>query len=55
MQRILNDPDNLVNEMVDGFKLAHPDIIASTSNPRVLRYKNAPVEGKVVQDINRLL
>lgn len=47
MQRIINDPDNLVNEMVEGFKLAHPDIIASTSNPRVLKFLNAPVPGKV--------
>lgn len=47
MQRIINDPDNLVNEMVEGFKLAHNDIVASTSNPRVLKYINAPVPGKV--------
>ncbi len=47
MQRIVNNPDDLVNEMVEGFKLAHPDIIASTPNPRVLKYKNAPVAGKV--------
>jgi dihydroxyacetone kinase-like protein len=47
MQRIINDPDNLVNEMVDGFKLVHNDIVAPTSNPRVLRYINTPVPGKV--------
>jgi dihydroxyacetone kinase-like protein len=47
MQRIINNPDDLVNEMVEGFKLAHPDIIGSTSNPRVLKYLKAPVEGKV--------
>ena len=47
MQRIINDPDNLVNEMVDGFKLAHNDIVAPTSNPRVLKYINTPVPGKV--------
>ena len=47
MQRIINNPDNLVNEMVEGFKLAHNDIVASTSNPRVLKYVNAPVPGKV--------
>ena len=47
MQRIVNNPDDLVNEMVEGFKLAHPDIIASTHNPRVLKYKNAPIAGKV--------
>lgn len=47
MQRIINDPDNLVNEMVEGFKLAHNDIVASTSNPRVLKYINTPIPGKV--------
>ena len=47
MQRIVNDPDNLVNEMVDGFKLVHNDIVESTANPRVLKYVNAPVPGKV--------
>ena len=47
MQRIINDPDNLVNEMVDGFKLVHNDIVAPTSNPRVLKYINTPVPGKV--------
>lgn len=47
MQRIINNPDNLVNEMVEGFKLANPDIIGSTSNPRVLKYVKAPVAGKV--------
>lgn len=47
MQRIINNPDNLVNEMVEGFKLAHPDIIGSTGNPRVLKYLKAPVAGKV--------
>lgn len=47
MQRIINNPDNLVNEMVEGFRLAHPDIIDSTSNPRVLKFLDAPVSGKV--------
>lgn len=47
MQRIINDPDNLVNEMVEGFTSAHNDIVAATSNPRVLKYANTPVPGKV--------
>ena len=47
MQRIINDPDNLVDEMVEGFKLTHDDIVAPTGNPRVLKYINAPVPGKV--------
>ena len=47
MQRIYNDPDNIVNEMVEGFLKAHPDIISPTPNPRVLKYAKAPVLNKV--------
>jgi dihydroxyacetone kinase-like protein len=47
MQRIINDPDHLVDEMVEGFRLTHNDIVAPTGNPRVLKYINAPVAGKV--------
>ncbi len=47
MQRIINDPDNLVNEMVEGFVSTHTDIVCTTSNPRVLKYVNTPVPGKV--------
>ena len=37
MQRILNDPDNIVDEMLNGFVKAHPDIVCRTANPRVLK------------------
>ncbi len=47
MQRIFNDPNNLVTEMVEGFVAAHPRLIARTENARVLKYAAAPVEGKV--------
>ena len=47
MQRIVNNPDLVVNEMVEGFLISHHDIVAPTSNPRVIKYKNAPVKGKV--------
>lgn len=47
MQRIINNPDLVVEDMLKGFVKAHPDIIAATDNPRVLKYRNAPVEGKV--------
>src|SRR5512133_3874207 len=47
MQRFINDPDNLVDEMISGFKLAHSDIVSGTTNKRVLKFKDAPVEGKV--------
>ncbi len=42
MQRILNDPDNIVDEMLEGFLDAHADIVERTGNPRVLKAKNIP-------------
>lgn len=46
MQRILNDPDNIVDEMLQGFLKTHSDFIEGTENPRVVKAKNIP-EGKV--------
>ena len=37
MQRILNDPDNIVDEMLRGFLSAHRDIVHATDNPRVIQ------------------
>ena len=42
MQRILNDPDNIVDEMLQGFFKAHCDLVERTSNPRVVKAKNIP-------------
>ena len=39
MQRILNDPDNIVDEMLKGFLKVHADIVEKTDNPRVVRSK----------------
>jgi len=47
MQRFLNNPDDVVDEMLRGFLKCHPDIVAETTNPRVLKYVHAPVQGKV--------
>lgn len=47
MQKIINDPGNVVDEMLQGFVKAHPELIAVTGNERVLKYSNAPVENKV--------
>lgn len=46
MQRIMNDPDNIVDEMLEGFLKVHADIVETTENPRVVKVKNIP-EGKV--------
>ncbi|MDR0998500.1 MAG: dihydroxyacetone kinase subunit DhaK [Treponema sp.] len=42
MQRILNNPDDIVDEMLKGFVRAHPDIVARTDNPRVLKRADMP-------------
>lgn len=46
MQRIMNDPDNIVDEMLQGALKAHTDIIEKTENPRVIKAKEIPA-GKV--------
>ena len=40
MQRILNDPDYIVDEMLKGFLKTHSDIVESTDNQRVVKVKN---------------
>ncbi|MCQ2135108.1 MAG: dihydroxyacetone kinase subunit DhaK [Bacteroidales bacterium] len=47
MQKIINDPSLVVDEMLEGFVKVHTDLVATTENERVLKYKNAPVQGKV--------
>jgi len=52
MQRILNNPDNIVDEMLEGFVKCHSDIvkhvITSQDNPRgVIAAVDAPKAGKV--------
>lgn len=40
MQRILNNPDDIVDEMLEGFLKAHPELAERTENPRVVKAKN---------------
>ncbi len=47
MQKFINDPQSVVDEMLEGFVKAHGDLVAETENERVLKYKEAPVDGKV--------
>lgn len=46
MQRILNNPDDIVDEMLKGFLKVHSDIVEAGDNPRVVKVKNRK-EGKV--------
>ena len=41
MQRILNNPDDIVDEMLNGFLKTHSDIVEKTKNSRVLKSKES--------------
>ncbi len=47
MQKIINDPSFVVDEMLGGLVKAHKDLVAKTENERVIKYIGAPVQGKV--------
>lgn len=47
MQKILNDPDRFVDEMLDGLLAAHPDELRTTGDPRAIVRADAPIAGKV--------
>lgn len=47
MQKIINDPSTVVDEMLQGFINVHSDVVTTTENDRVLKYIKAPVENKV--------
>lgn len=47
MSSIINNPNNVVDDMLKGFVVQHKDIVSTTKNPRVLKYKKAPIKGKV--------
>jgi dihydroxyacetone kinase-like protein len=47
MQKFINDPSRVVDEMLEGYVKAHPDLVSATDNDRVLKFSGAPVPGKV--------
>ena len=47
MNRIINDPDQVVEDMLKGYVRVHADLVAGTENPRVLRHVRAPNRTKV--------
>lgn len=46
MQRIMNDPDNIVDEMLKGFLKAHSGLVEACENGRVIKARDIP-KGKV--------
>jgi dihydroxyacetone kinase-like protein len=47
MKKLINDPRTVVDESVEGFGLAHADIVAISTEPKFITRKDAPVAGKV--------
>lgn len=47
MNRVINDPDLVVEDMLKGLLRAHPELKAAAGNPRVILASDAPVKGKV--------
>ncbi|ABK61464.1 MULTISPECIES: dihydroxyacetone kinase subunit DhaK [Clostridium] len=47
MKKIINDPNLVVDEMLEGMVAAHPEYIKKLDNADVLVRKNSPVKGKV--------
>jgi dihydroxyacetone kinase-like protein len=47
MQKFINDPSRVVDEMIEAYVIAHSDLVTQTENERVIKYKGAPIEGKV--------
>ncbi|WP_276272412.1 dihydroxyacetone kinase subunit DhaK [Haloarcula litorea] len=47
MKKLINDPDDVVDEMLDGMVAAHPDRLRRLDDTNVLVRGDAPVDGKV--------
>ncbi len=47
MNRIINNPDHVVEDAIQGYLKAHPEYFTATDNARVLKYPAAPIKGKV--------
>jgi dihydroxyacetone kinase-like protein len=47
MQKFINDPSKVVDEMIEAYLVAHADLVSATENERVIKYKKAPIQGKV--------
>jgi dihydroxyacetone kinase-like protein len=47
MKKLINDPRAVVDESVDGFGLAHAELVTVNAEPRFIIRKDAPVAGKV--------
>ncbi|MBE7209944.1 MAG: hypothetical protein INR65_02905, partial [Gluconacetobacter diazotrophicus] len=37
LNRVINDPDQITEDSIQGVLAAHPELLAATEHPRVLR------------------
>ncbi|GCD10141.1 dihydroxyacetone kinase subunit DhaK [Clostridium tagluense] len=47
MKKLINNPEFVVEEMLEGIVMAHPDYVRKLENVDVLVRKNSPISGKV--------
>ena len=47
MNRVINNPDLVVEDMLQGILAAHPELASAGGNPRVIKRAVAPIAGKV--------
>jgi phosphoenolpyruvate---glycerone phosphotransferase subunit DhaK len=47
MNRVINNPDLVVEDMLRGILVAHPELRVSALNPRVVHHADAPRKGRV--------
>ncbi|WP_339468779.1 MULTISPECIES: dihydroxyacetone kinase subunit DhaK [unclassified Pseudomonas] len=47
MNRVINDPDLVVEDMLAGILVAHPELVQYESNPRVIRQRKTSPAGQV--------
>lgn len=47
MKKLINSPENLVVEALEGFQAAHSDLVKAHFNPNFVTRADAPVQGKV--------
>jgi dihydroxyacetone kinase-like protein len=47
MKKLINDPENVVREELQGVALAHPDLVTVHIDPHYVVRADAPVQGKV--------
>jgi len=47
LKKIINNPEHVVEEMLEGIVYAHPEYIKKLENANALVRRNSPVEGKV--------